>query len=113
MPERRPISGRRMKWLEQQLAQWRAADLVDEAAAAAIAARYRVSSRARAARLLLVLGCVLLAVGIIWLVASNVELDEVGPFARIGLVAALWLALVVLAEVACRGERFDVLAGPL
>ena len=113
MTERRPISGRRMKWLEQQLAQWRAAGLVDEAAAASIAARYEVSSRARAARLLLVLGCGLLAVGIIWLVASNVELDEVGPFARIGLVAALWLGLVVLAEIACRGERFDVLAGPL
>ncbi|HEV2058932.1 MAG TPA: DUF2157 domain-containing protein, partial [Solirubrobacteraceae bacterium] len=113
MAERRPISARRMQWLEQELAQWRAAGIVDDAAAASIGARYEVSSRARAVALLLGLGGVLLAVGIIWLVASNVELDEVGPFARIGLVAGLWLGLVVLAELACGGERFGVLAGPL
>lgn len=113
MPERQPISGRRMRWLEQELAQWRAAGFVDEAATAGIAARYEVSSRARAARLLLVLGCVFVGVGIIWLVASNVDFEQVGPVARFGLVAGLWLGLVVLTEIVRGRERLGVLAGPL
>jgi len=113
MAPRQLISGRRLAWLQGELARWRSAGLVDEAAAAAIEARYQASSRARAARILLMLGAALVGVGIIWLVASNLDIDEAGPLTRFAFVAALWLGFIALAEVVRGRERFAALAGPL
>jgi len=113
MAQRQLISGRRLAWLQQELEQWRSAGLVDQAGAEAIGARYQASSRARAARTLLMLGAALFGVGIIWLVASNLEIDEAGPLTRFAFVAALWLGFMSLAEVVHRRERFSALAGPL
>src|SRR5688500_14621598 len=94
---RQLIPARRLAWLQRELAAWRSDGLVDDAAAAAIAERYEASSRARAARVLLTLGAALVGVGIIWLVASNLDIDEAGPLTRFAFVAALWLAFVALA----------------
>ena len=113
MTPRQLISGRRHAWLQQELEQWRSAGLVDEAAAQAIGARYQASSRARAARTLLMLGAALFGVGLIWLVASNLEIDEAGPLTRFAFVGALWLGFMALAEVVRGSERVAALAGPL
>lgn len=113
MPQRQLISARRKRWLDRELAQWRAEQLVDDAAAAAIGGRYEASSRARVARIALLLGATMLGIGTIWLVASNLEIDEAGPLVRVAFVAGVWLALVALAEAARGRERFGALAGPL
>ena len=113
MAQRQLIPARRLAWLQRELAAWRADGLLDETAAAAIAERYEASSRARAARVLVTLGAALVGVGIIWLVASNLDIDEAGPLTRFAFVAALWLGFVALAEVVRGRERFGVLAAPL
>lgn len=102
-----------MRWLTREIEAWRMAGVVDDSAAAVIADRYETSSRTRAARLLLMLGAALLGVGTIWLVASNLKLDEIGPVTRVASVALLWLGLVALAEITRASARLSVLACPL
>jgi uncharacterized membrane protein len=113
MAQRQLIPARRMAWLQRELAAWRADGLVDDAATSAIAERYEASSRARAARVLVTLGAALVGVGIIWLVASNLDIDEAGPLTRFFFVCVLWLVFVALAEAVRGRERFGVLAAPL
>ncbi len=55
-------------------------------------------------RVVLALGAGFVAVGLVWLVAAN--LDRVAPLVRFIVVVAIWLALTALAEVlAARVER--------
>lgn len=67
------------------------------AAAEGIRARYTASRRAPLTVVLAGLGASFVAIGIIWLVATN--LDRLSPLVRFGAVLLLWLALVVAAEV--------------
>jgi len=109
----RRIPARRLAWLREELDGWRTEGLIDARAAEALAARYATGTRVRVVGLLLGLGAALLGAGLIWLVASNVDIDQVGPLARVGGLAAIWLALVAAGE-ACDGlERLDPFAGPL
>lgn len=109
-----PIAADRLAWLEAEAARWRTEGLIGEAAASAITARYRAQERRTPVALVVVLGSLLVGVGLVLLVAANVDLDEVGPTARFAGVAAIWLALVAAAELGVeRVAALRVLVGPL
>jgi len=110
-----PMSPRRLNWLEGELARWQQAGLIDKPAAQRIAASYVASTRIEAVRLFLYLGAALCGVGVIWLVAANLDIHAVSPLARFAALALVWLGLVATAEacVECRGGRFAALGGPL
>jgi uncharacterized membrane protein len=96
-PPSQAIHPKRLEWLTGELAQWQREGLVDEASGAAILGRYHPTRSISLARLLLQLGAVFVGVGLIWLVASN--LDQLAPGARFLAVCLLWVAAVVGGEV--------------
>ncbi len=85
-----------LSWLEGELAAWQAEGRLDAATAEGIRARYTAGRRFSLARLGLGLGGAFLSVGLLWLVASN--LDELSPGVRFGGVVVVWLAAVLGAE---------------
>lgn len=96
----REASALQISWLHRELADWRATGIIDDDQAAAIAGRYHAVSAARRfslGRLLLVLGGVFVGIGVIWLVAAN--LDELSPGVRFGIVVLFWLATLVGGEL--------------
>lgn len=102
----RPATSGQLAWLRHEVAAWQADGLVDDAQAEAITTRYREVSDTRRrlplGRLLLALGALFVGIGLIWLVAAN--LDELSPLLRFVVVAAFWLAFLVTGEVlAARG----------
>jgi uncharacterized membrane protein len=86
-----------LEWLGKELTVWRAEGLVHDDQADAILRRYHATRRFSLARLLLALGAVFVGVGLIWLVAAN--LDQLPPLLRFFAVASIWLALLVGAEI--------------
>ncbi len=96
-PARRSASPAQLEWLGRELSIWRAEGLVHDDQAAAILRRYHATRRFSLARLLLALGAVFVGVGLIWLVAAN--LDQLPPLLRFLAVASIWLALLVGGEV--------------
>lgn len=86
-----------LAWLERELAQWQAEGRLDAATAAAIRARYTASRRLSLSRLMLVLGGSSVGVGVLWLVAAN--LDELSPAVRFAGVVLVWLGATAGAEV--------------
>jgi uncharacterized membrane protein len=97
-----------LSWLEDELAAWQAEGRLDAAAAAGIRARYTASRRLSLGRLMLLLGAAFLGVGLIWLVATN--LDELSPAVRFGGVLTVWLAALVAGELLA--ERRSTGSGP-
>jgi uncharacterized membrane protein len=93
----RPATPAQLDWLSSELALWRASGLVDDQTAGAILASYHPSRRFDLSRLLLTLGAGFVGVGILWLVASN--LDELSPLARFLVVSFFWLAFLVTGEL--------------
>lgn len=95
----RAVAPRQLAWLRAELGDWTSQGLITEEQAASIASRYRSDSHARASvgRVLLLLGGGFVGVGVIWLVAAN--LDELPPTARFAAVAVLWLVFLVGGEV--------------
>lgn len=117
-----PISAERRAWLEAETERWRADGLVSAEGAAAIRGRYGVAARGSSAPravsgavgLVISLGGLLVAVGIVLLVAANVDYDEVGPLARFVAIAAVWLGAVAAAELGVgRIAALRLLRGPL
>ncbi len=98
----RPATPQQLAWLSDELPLWRAAGLVDDRAAAAILRGYHPSRRFDLSRLLLTLGAAFVGVGVIWLVASN--LDQLAPLVRFAVVAAFWLALLIGGELLARSR---------
>ena len=96
-PARRSASPAQLEWLGRELSIWQAEGLVHDDQAAAILRRYHATRRFSLARLLLALGAVFVGVGLIWLVAAN--LDQLPPLLRFLAVASIWLALLVGGEV--------------
>ncbi|MEO6511312.1 MAG: DUF2157 domain-containing protein [Nocardioides sp.] len=92
-----PATPAQLAWLSDEMPLWRAAGLVDDQTASAILGRYHPSRRFDLSRLLLTLGAAFVGVGIIWLVASN--LDQLPPATRFVVVAVFWLTFLVGAEV--------------
>jgi uncharacterized membrane protein len=93
----RPATPAQLDWLAAELPHWQSGGLVDDRAATAILAGYHPSRRFDLSRLLLTLGAAFVGVGIIWRVASN--LDQLPPLVRFVVVAAFWLAFLVLGEL--------------
>ena len=93
----RSVPAGTLAWLEGELEAWQAEGRLDAATADGIRARYTAQRRFSLARLGLGLGGAFLSVGVLWLVASN--LDQLSPGVRFGGIVLLWLAAVVGAEV--------------
>jgi uncharacterized membrane protein len=86
-----------LAWLEGELRQWQAQGLIAADTAAAISARYVAVRRFSLVRLLLGLGACFVGVGLLWLVAAN--LDRLAPGLRFVLVTLLWLGFTAGAEL--------------
>ncbi|WP_338750979.1 DUF2157 domain-containing protein [Janibacter alittae] len=96
----REVSRQQHAWLRTEVVGWRDAGIIDDVQAAAISDRYRPVSGSAASvlgRIMLLLGGGFVGVGLIWLVAAN--LDDLSPTARFVTVAALWLAVLIGGEV--------------
>jgi uncharacterized membrane protein len=101
----RPVAPRQLAWLRSEVADWTSRGIIDDDQAAQILTRYRSGQHARfgLGRVLLYLGGGFVGVGLIWLVAAN--LDELSPLTRFGAVAVLWLAFLFGGEaLAARGS---------
>lgn len=108
-PGARRVDAGRLAWLESELASWHDDGLVDDTQAQAIRGRYVAARRFSLARLLLLLGGGFVGVGLLWLVASN--LDELSPLLRFLVVTALWLGFVATAELLTRRRTQLVVGG--
>ncbi|QKE85583.1 DUF2157 domain-containing protein [Arthrobacter sp. NEB 688] len=109
---RHPATPRQLAWLEEQLGAWRAEGVVDAPTAERIRQRYVAHRRLTLARIVLTLGAAFVGIGLVWTVAAN--LDGLSPLLRFGLVALVWLALVVVAEVLQRRrEALGDVASPV
>ncbi len=102
----REVSRQQLDWLRAEVADWRASGVIDASQAETITGRYDVRGGSSASsvlgRIMLLLGGAFVGVGLIWLVASN--LDELSPVARFAAVVVLWLAFLIGGEVlASRG----------
>lgn len=111
-----PVRPSQLAWLERELAAWRADGVVDDAQVRAIGGRYVAVRRLSLTKLLLYLGGGFLGVGLIWLVAAN--LDQMSPLLRFLAVTVLWLGAVAGAEALSRrgraaGRAGGASAGPL
>lgn len=95
---KRTITAAHQRWLAGELRAWQSAGLVDEATAATIESSYDVVSgkRMNLAKLLLGIGGAFVGIGIIWLIAANI--DALSPMVRLGAVFALFAAALIGAE---------------
>jgi uncharacterized membrane protein len=101
-----------LHWLEGELAHWQVEGLLAPEVAHAIRGRYVASRRFTLSRIVLTLGACFVGLGLIWLVAAN--LDAMSPLARFGLMVAIWLGFVVASEVlASRRTRVGDTASPV
>ena len=111
-PSVRAASPAQLHWLEAELRGWQDDAIVDRETAEAIRARYVASRRFTLSRIVLTLGACFVGLGLVWLVASN--LDEMSPLVRFLLMVGIWLGLVVAAEVlARRSSRADDAGSPV
>ncbi len=111
-PAVHPATPAQLHWLEGELAHWQAEGLLGSETAAAIRYRYVASRRFTLARIVLTLGACFVGLGLVWLVASN--LDMMSPLTRFLLMVAIWLGLVVAAELlASRLARVGDTASPV
>lgn len=93
----RHVSPGQLAWLTDELPIWQGDGLVGDKEAAAILGRYRATRRLSLGRLMLYLGGTFVGVGLIWLVAAN--LDQFPPIGRFLVVTAIWLGVTAAAEL--------------
>jgi uncharacterized membrane protein len=95
----RPVPPRQLAWLRTQVADWTSQGIISEDQADRISTRYSAASHTRFSigRVLLTIGGGFVGIGVIWLVAAN--LDQLTPTFRFLAVTALWLAFLVGGEV--------------
>ncbi|MCP3421587.1 DUF2157 domain-containing protein [Nocardioides pinisoli] len=107
----RPVAPQQLAWLRAELAGWTSEGIISEEQAARIASRYRSEHHARTGvgRVLLYLGAGFVGVGLIWLVAAN--LDQLSPLTRFATVAVLWLAFLVGGEALAARHASPPLVG--
>ena len=94
----RPVPPRQLAWLRSEVADWTSQGIISEDQAERISTRYSAGSHTRFSigRVLLTLGGGFVGIGVIWLVAAN--LDQLTPTVRFLAVTALWLAFLVGGE---------------
>ena len=97
-PPARAVPPRQLTWLRSELSDWTSQGIITPDQADAISSRYRPGDHTRVGigRVLLYLGGAFLGVGLIWLVAAN--LDQLSPSTRFVAVVVLWLAFLVGGE---------------
>lgn len=106
------VPPRILAWLTDEISAWASSGLISPEQARGITERYRASRRLSLATLVLTLGAAFVGIGVIWLVAAN--LDELPPLLRFGLVAAFWLATMAGAEwLASRQAESSRIPAPL
>jgi uncharacterized membrane protein len=95
----RPVPPRQLAWLRSEVADWTSQGIISKDQAERISTRYSAGSHTRFSigRVLLYLGGGFVGIGVIWLVAAN--LDQLNPTVRFLAVTALWLAFLVGGEV--------------
>ncbi|WP_167305927.1 DUF2157 domain-containing protein [Nocardioides euryhalodurans] len=105
-PGTRTATPRQLDWLRGELSAWSREGLLEAPQVEEILGHYRASRRVSVGRLLLGLGAVFVGVGVIWLVAAN--LDQLPPLGRFLAVTVIWLSLLVGGEVLAHrtGERW-------
>lgn len=99
----RPATAAQLAWLGREVDSWRADGLLSPEQAQAVLSRYHVVRRHDLSRLALGLGAVFVGIGVIWLVAANLE--ALPPLARFVAVTAFWLATTLGAEALARRVR--------
>lgn len=95
-----PLSADTHRWLTSELREWERDGLISSDTAGAISSRYTLGdtpARITAVRVILGLGASFLGIGLIWLVAAN--LDQLSPLLRFVVVTAVWIGLAVAAEM--------------
>ena len=95
----RPVPPRQLAWLRSEVADWTSQGIISEDQADRISTRYSADTHTRFSigRVLLYLGGAFVGIGLIWLVAAN--LDELSPLTRFLVVTALWLAFLIGGEL--------------
>lgn len=106
-----PVPPRQLAWLGAQVADWTTQGIIDQDQAARISARYSAGSHSRLGigRILLTLGGGFVGIGLIWLVAAN--LDALSPVTRFGAVTLIWLAFLVGGELLASRKASAPLVG--
>ena len=109
----RPVPPRQLAWLRSEVAEWTSQGIIDESQADRISARYSAGDHTRFSigRILLSLGGGFVGIGLIWLVAAN--LDALSPATRFGAVSLLWLAFLVSGEVLASRKASAPVVGAL
>ena len=96
----RAASPHQLAWLHTELVDWTSSGVITDAQATRISSRYHeraaTGSRFTIGRVLLSLGGAFVGIGLIWLVAAN--LDQLAPMARFAAVAVLWLGFLLGGE---------------
>ena len=95
-----PVPASTRAWLAAESQRWVDDGLLDRATADALLGRYTADTGNRLARLVLGLGTAFVGVGVLWLVAANLE--ALSPLVRFSVAALAWLAAVVAAELVDR-----------
>lgn len=108
----RAVSSRDLSWLRGEVRHWTSDGLISEEQSARILQRYHASRGFSLATLVLTLGSLFVGVGLIWLVAAN--LDQLSPLARFLVVAAFWAAVTVTGEwLAARHRQTGGIPSPV
>ena len=107
----RPVPPRQLAWLRTEVAAWTSQGIISEDQAHRISAGYSADTHTRFSigRLMLYLGGGFVGVGLIWLVAAN--LDQLSPMARFVAVTLLWLVFLVGGEVLAARKMSAPLVG--
>ncbi|SDJ77467.1 Uncharacterized membrane protein [Nocardioides sp. YR527] len=92
----RPIAPRRLDWLNDETARWVDEGILTEEAADTITRQYVPSRAGSLTRVISYLGGAFLGVGLLWLVATN--LDELSPLVRFVGIVLVWLGFTASAE---------------
>lgn len=107
----RPVPPRQLAWLRSEVADWTSQGIISPDQADRISDRYRADLHARSSigRILLNIGGGFVGIGLIWLVAANLE--QLSPTTRFVAVTALWLAFLVGGEVLAARRSSPTLVG--
>ncbi len=107
----RSVPPRQLAWLRSEVADWTSQGLISPDQADRISTQYRADQHTRfsTGRVLLHLGGGFVGIGLIWLVAAN--LDALSPLSRFVAVTVLWLAFLVGGEVLAARKASPALVG--
>ncbi|OIJ28730.1 DUF2157 domain-containing protein [Nocardioides luteus] len=92
----RPVASRRLDWLNGETARWVSEGILTEETAERIKGQYVASHTGSLTRVISYLGGAFLGVGLLWLVATN--LDALSPLMRFVGIVVVWLAFTAAAE---------------